>query len=593
MGSEMCIRDRFFFLSQTLAASLAEWRDRSIYQVLTDRFAYGNGSEPAPPCEVELGLYCGGTWQGIQANLDYIQGMNFDAIWISPVVAQLPQRTGDGEAYTAYWQQDLYSLNVKFGTSEDLKELVHAVHERGMLLMLDIVVNHFGYADPGGTVDYSIFNPFNDAKYFHEYCSIGNPENQTDVQTCWLGDYMVPLVDLRTEDPEVQQMYGAWISEMVSNYSIDGLRIDTAINVDPPFFLEFVEASGVFATGEVMQGDDSLACQWAETIGSILNYPIYYTLTRAFQDPMGSINDLVDTINSVKANCNDPTAFGSFSENHDVPRFANYTQDMALAKNMVTYTILADGIPIIYQGQEQHMNGDISPYMNRAPLWEAGYNTDAPLYQHIATLNKFRQHVLQAGNNYTGYLNDVIYQDYHSLGMRKGFAGSQVITILNNNGQTMDDFNLAVPNHGFSAGTKLTEILTCTNLTVNETGYVNLPMGQGRPKVMFPTHLMYNSSLCDMPDRAPMSVSSTIPEVITTTVSGRATALHTETGVPVTATMTQQNDPTSGPHPHGPPKALGAGEHTVNDMPMILSAAMTATVASSGFLPSVARVFQA
>ena len=174
---------------------------------MTDRFAYGNGSEPAPLCEVELGLYCGGTWQGIKANLDYIQGMNFDAIWISPVVAQLPQRTGDGEAYTAYWQQDLYSLNPKFGTNEDLKDLISAVHERGMLLMLDIVVNHFGYADPGGEIDYSIFNPFNDAKYFHEYCGISDPLNQTDVQTCWLGDYMVPLVDLRTEDPEVQAMY--------------------------------------------------------------------------------------------------------------------------------------------------------------------------------------------------------------------------------------------------------------------------------------------------------------------------------------------------------------------------------------------------
>jgi len=93
------------FPPATSAASLAEWRERSVYQVVTDRFAWGNGSQDAtpPPCQVELGLYCGGTWQGIKANLDYIQGMNFDAIWISPVVAQLPQQTGDGEAYTAYW----------------------------------------------------------------------------------------------------------------------------------------------------------------------------------------------------------------------------------------------------------------------------------------------------------------------------------------------------------------------------------------------------------------------------------------------------------------------------------------------------------
>lgn len=44
--------------------------------------------------------------------------------------------------------------------------------------------------------------------------------------------------------------------------------------------------------------------------------------------------------------CNDTSILGSFSENHDQPRFANKTNDMALAKNMLAYTILSDGIPI-------------------------------------------------------------------------------------------------------------------------------------------------------------------------------------------------------------------------------------------------------
>ena len=91
------------FTASARAADAAEWRKRSIYQVLTDRFAYGNGTaqEYTPYCDAKYGYYCGGTWRGIQANLDYIQGMGFDAIWISPVVKQLPQFTGDGEAYTA------------------------------------------------------------------------------------------------------------------------------------------------------------------------------------------------------------------------------------------------------------------------------------------------------------------------------------------------------------------------------------------------------------------------------------------------------------------------------------------------------------
>ncbi len=47
-------------------------------------------------------------------------------------------------------------------------------------------------------------------------------------------------------------------------------------------------------------------------------YPIYYTLTRAFKSTQGSIGDLVATIKSAKANCKDTTVLGSFSENHDV-----------------------------------------------------------------------------------------------------------------------------------------------------------------------------------------------------------------------------------------------------------------------------------
>ncbi|KAK5113812.1 hypothetical protein LTR62_003196 [Meristemomyces frigidus] len=585
-------------LSTIDAASLAEWRTRSIYQVLTDRFAYGGGSGAGPPpeCAVLDGLYCGGTWKGIQSGLDYVQGMGFDAIWISPVVAQLPQR--DGEAYTAYWQQDLYSLNPNFGTEQDLKDLIAEVHSRGMFLMLDIVVNHMGYAGIGwADLDYSVFNPFNDAKYYHEFTPIQNPLNQTEVEQGWLGDYMVSLVDVKTDDPEVRAMYGDWISSMVSNYSIDGLRIDTAINVEATFFPGFVESAGVFATGEVMIGDSTLACRWGSSVGSILNYPIYYPLTRAFSSPTGSINDLVETMNSVKQNCHDPASLGSFSENHDVPRFANYTNDLALAKNIITYTFLADGIPIVYQGQEQHMNGDISPYMNRAPLWETGYNTSAVLYQHIATLNRFRQHVVHTSTNYTTYLNEVIYQDMHSIGMRKGYDGEQAITVLNNNGVGAAYFELPIAGHGFEPGTLLREVLTCTTLTVNETGYLNVPMFAGTPKVFYPEQLMVNSSLCsssgvDTSPPPPMLISTTlltppatiVPSNIPTPTISPArnpppnTILPASFPVPPSlSTTTTISSPHYGHHTHRP---LGTGTALTPSIPKVLTGMTAAAVAA-------------
>lgn len=400
--------------------------------------------------------------------------------------------------------------------------------------MLDVVVNHMGYAGTGLDVDYSILNPFNDEKYFHTYCEITDPTDPTNTQECWLGDWMVALADLRTEDAEVQDMFGEWISEMVSNYSIDGLRIDTSINVDPEFFINFVDAAGVFATGEVMQGDDSLACQWADTIGSILNYPIYYTLTRAFESSEGSIDDLVLTIESVKQNCPNSTNFGSFSENHDVSRFASLTDDSALAKNIITYTIMADGIPIIYQGQEQRQFGSIDPYYNRAPLWHAGYNTSAPLYEHIATLNQFRKHVINSHDNYTEYMAEVIYQDIHSLALRKGFNGTQVITLLNNNGQNCDYFELSISGHEYAPGTVLTEILTCTNLTVDHAGNLTIPMFAGTPKVLYPVDLLANSSICGQhPAPEPLPSATTMTIDATSTVSGHLTTIETVETSPI------------------------------------------------------------
>ena len=265
---------------------------------------------------------------------------------------------------------------------------------------------------------------------------------------------------------------------------------------------------------------------------------------------------------------------------------------MALAKNIITYTFLADGIPIIYQGQEQHMNGGISPYMNRAPLWKTGYDTTAPLYQHIATLNTFRQHVIKQSANYTTFVNEVIYQDLHSLGMRKGPTGEQVITVLNNNGVTAAYFLLEMTGHGFKPGTHLTEIQTCASITINETGFLNVPMFAGTPKILYPTDLLHNSTLCNSSTSKPSDPSpssTTLTETKSTTVNGRPTVVvSTAIVVPIPATPTAGGEPQSTAGSAGPAHshlALGVAPalHEPN-LPLMVSAAMAATVASAGFL---------
>ncbi|KAI7319724.1 alpha-amylase, partial [Hortaea werneckii] len=439
------------------------------------------------------GLFCGGSWSGIRENLDYIQGMNFDAIWISPVVKQLQQRTGVGDAYAGYWSQDLYQLEPHFGTEEDLKALVAELHSREMLVMVDVVVNHM--ACPG-ECDYNTFYPFDSADHYHTFCPMTDAADAFVLQHCWLGDENVGLADLRTEDIWVRETFAEWISQLVSNYSIDGLRIDSAINVEPDFFQGFVDAAGIFATGEVMTGDERLACKWGESIGSILNYPVYYPLIRAFSSPQGDIASVVAKMNSVKETCVNTTSLATFSENHDVARFASLTSDRSLAENIIVFTVMADGIPIIFQGQEQRQNGSSKWTDNRAPLWEVGFDTSAPLYELIAVLNKSRKQLLTHSQDFSEHSSEVIFQDSHSFALRKGVPGSQVITILTNYGQDSGQTVIELANHGYLPGVELVELLTCTNLVVDDRGLLKVTLFAGRPGIIHSAAWLAGSGLC-------------------------------------------------------------------------------------------------
>ena len=91
-----------------LAGTTAEWKSRSVYQVLTDRFAKSTSGGSA--C-TNLSNYCGGTFNGIKNSLSYIKGMGFDAIWISPVV----ENTAGG--YHGYWAKNWESINANFGSA--------------------------------------------------------------------------------------------------------------------------------------------------------------------------------------------------------------------------------------------------------------------------------------------------------------------------------------------------------------------------------------------------------------------------------------------------------------------------------------------
>ncbi|MCJ1419405.1 hypothetical protein MMC32_005760 [Xylographa parallela] len=483
----------------TTAAQAAEWASRSIYQVVTDRYALPNGSTTTP---CNLNNYCGGTWGAIIDNLDYIQNMGFTALQISPVDKNMPQNTDSGYAYHGYWPIDKYSVNENFGTAADLKNLSDALHARDMYLLVDVVINDMAYAvpgkgsgtgqlGPGAVTDFSQFYPFNQAEYYHPLCNITNWGNVTNYQGCWFSTQYVALPDLDTESEAVIAMSGDWIKSLVANYSIDGLRIDAAKHVDPAFLPLFIEAAGVYAFGEVDSATAPEVCAYSNLTG-LENYSVYYSMIQAFT--AGNMTGLSQMLSAVQMHCSNQPSLQNFAENQDQTRFASYTDDMALAQNALTFVMMADGIPKIYQGQEQHTQGGATPD-NRSPLWTTGFNTKAPLYNLTSTLNAIRNHAINLDGRWVTQPSLELYLDNSTMAMSKGPQDVQTLTVYSNQGTGGGSWQLFVPN-AYPPNSQVTELLTCADTYSDSIGHLNVSMNAGVPHVYFPTYNLEGSGLC-------------------------------------------------------------------------------------------------
>jgi alpha-amylase len=298
-------------------------------------------------------------------------------------------------------------------------------------------------------------------------------------------------------------MYSSWIQSLVANYSIDGLRIDTVKHVEPDFWGPFQAAAGVFALGEVADGNIPYMCPFQSTpthrvVDGLLSYPLYYQATQFFQSPAATSNNLIGAAQASNTSCGDPTLLGTFTENHDQARFASLTADLALAQNLLVWTLLSDGIPIVYAGQEQHYAGDAGS--DREATWTAKYNTSAPLAKLLATLNAVRRTAIKAAGAAGAYSKNRaswFYFDPHKIGVSKGPRGSNVVFAVSNlgsgSGSVVMDLGTA---HGYPQGTSLVDVLTCTSVTVGNQGDLNITIVGGLPKVFYPTSKLGGSGLC-------------------------------------------------------------------------------------------------
>lgn len=155
--------------------SSADWRNEVLYFLLPDRFSDGQEAQrpllnrqrlhQARPnlsngepwrfdkwAESGSDRWQGGTLKGLASKLDYLNQLGITAIWIGPIF----QQRGHLNSYHGYGIQDFLEVDPRFGTRQDLVDLVNQAHTKGLRIILDIIFNHSGcnwiYAPdtPGG-----------------------------------------------------------------------------------------------------------------------------------------------------------------------------------------------------------------------------------------------------------------------------------------------------------------------------------------------------------------------------------------------------------------------------------------------------------
>ncbi|EPY50260.1 alpha-amylase Aah4 [Schizosaccharomyces cryophilus OY26] len=476
-------------VSPVLALGAEDWKKQSIYSVLTDRFAPSN---LVPHCNIHLEKHCGGDWRGIADHLDYIQELGFTAIWISPVVQQveIPEKSGLGEAYHGYWPKNYYRLNPHFGTEKELRELSHALHMRGMHLMVDVVINHMGPQWTNET-DYSQYYPFDEAKYYHEPCPVIDDE-KVSYEKCMIPCKNSSLPDINTDLISVKETLKEYIHSFVKAFKVDGIRIDSAKHLPKEFVSEFCKAAGVFCMTELWSYNPVEICDWQNSIEGLMNFPAEDAARRAFlSSNLDGIVDLADVMTDIRGLCRDPLTLGNFVESHDLSRMASVTSDPAALKNAIAFVLMGDGIPIMYYGQELALRGSVEPY-NRPAFWEKGFPRRNPYYYFTSVINNFRNAMINSedGDAFLSSQSDISIVDHRVMLLQRG----DVITVVNNLGSFYIRFHYTVS----SLEHKWIDIITCKTVPVEDNRQVFI-IRNGDPMILYPEYKAYELGICPSP----------------------------------------------------------------------------------------------
>lgn len=398
--------------------------------------------------------------------ISHIKEIGCNALYIGPLF----ESVGHG-----YETTDYKKLDSRLGTNSDLTDFVKACHEHGIKVILDGVFNHtgrdfFAFKDIQANRENSLYKDW--------YCNVnfgGNNEYNDGFSYENWGGYNL-LVKLNQKNPDVKKYICDVIRFWVSEYDIDGIRLDAADVLDFDYMKEIRNTANevkpdFWLMGEVIHGDYS---RWAnkDTLHSVTNYQLHKALYSGHNDHnYFEIAHTVKRLYEMGGNRADGLKLYNFTDNHDVERICSKLSQKAhfVPVHILLYTL--PGIPSIYYGSEFGIEGkkeNGSDASLRPALDLENYKNateENPYTIIISALGKIRQQT-----------KALSYGDYRELILKnrqyafsRNFDGQTAIVAVNNDD---NDCTLSIPAEngeytGLLSGKKTSSENGCIKITLN------------------------------------------------------------------------------------------------------------------------------
>jgi alpha-amylase len=284
------------------------WENATIYFMMTDRFYNGDtandyqhteNNAPAP-----LRGYMGGDIKGItkKINDSYFSDLGVNAIWMTPLVEQISgsvdEGTGNSFGFHGYWTRDWTALDPKFGTKEDLREMIDAAHNKGIRVLMDVVANHTGPVtskDPIWPEEWVKTGPQCTYQSAESTINCTLVKNLPDIRTEGQEEVDLPpflIQKWRAEgryDQEVKELDSwfatsklkrtpvnyilKWIVDFIGEFGVDGYRVDTVKHTEDEVWRDlFREAAKAFAKWKKENPEKVLDDSEFYMVGEVYNF---------------------------------------------------------------------------------------------------------------------------------------------------------------------------------------------------------------------------------------------------------------------------------------------------------------------------------